>query len=280
MSRQERRLKPGKDIGPLDSNENNIMHDYLRAKVKSLTPHIISGISIDQLKDSWGFDYRIAEKIQKHKDCPEEMKSANIRDVALAVSWYRHGSMGAEKPTNPPPSFLPSLDDVEYINLASKENIDGEMVHLSTCEPEYLSQVRERIAQKGPNVKFIGEMVKEYRSDIMKTFTVNDFENPDVIDNGLKDLILREASCPENITKLSKERPSVFDIYASCHKYNPNFVSLAVKLQNEKTSAKSGMDYYEYFKRIHPNSKNIIRDLRMQAYKSQQNTSKNNVNME
>jgi hypothetical protein len=123
--------------------------------------------------------------------------------------------------------------------------------------------------------------VKSHRLEIMRSMTVKDFRDPEKIDDGIKDAILRQKGCPEAIVKLSKERPSVYDLLASTHRYKPELIELQrniiKKVSKGKLSKREG--YYECFKGTLPNSSQIIRDLQKEAMANQSKPA-NSVNME
>lgn len=100
------------------------------------------------------------------------------------------------------------------------------------------------------------------------------------LDDILKDTILKENGCPELIKRLSIDRPSVFDILASTYRYRPELIAIQrdilKKVRSNQLSGQAG--YYECFKRTHPNSAMIIRDLQKEALDKQSKS--DNINMQ
>ena len=92
------------------------------------------------------------------------------------------------------------------------------------------------------------------------------FKDPETIDEKLKELILG-VDCPADIRKLAFDRPSVFDILCSHYRYRPALIKVQRNLLRSVRSGQlsSQQGYYEYFRKIHPNSDTIIRDLQKEA---------------
>lgn len=237
--RQERRYKPGKDIQPLSLVEFDTLRALIRIKVDALTPVVISNMQISTLKDPSRFDKTIADVLIK-EEWPIEVPSR--AQIAQAVAWYRHAVRRDPKPDFPPPAFF------------LKSNAD-----VTVDDPE-----RETRAQV---MKLVTDTTEAHRKDIMREMKPTDFKDPEVIDDQIKDLILREKGCLESVTALSKERPSVFDILASSYRYHPDKIEIQRNILRGVRSGEMSdqQGYYECFKQTHPNSKRIIRDLQRDA---------------
>ena len=97
--------------------------------------------------------------------------------------------------------------------------------------------------------------------------TEHDLKDPEKLDDMTKDAILREATCPESITQLSIDRPSVYDVLASTYRYDPEKIEIQRKMMRQMRTGKmtDREAYYEVFKQTHPNSKQIIKDLQKEA---------------
>ena len=121
-------------------------------------------------------------------------------------------------------------------------------------------------------MKVIAPKIVEGRMDVMRTMTVKDFVDPEKLDDGIKDAILRQKGCLETITQLSIDRPSVFDILGSCYRYKPQLVAIVrSSLEQVRTGRASQQEgYYNAFCGIMPNSRQIIRDLQKEAASNQQ----------
>lgn len=103
--------------------------------------------------------------------------------------------------------------------------------------------------------------------EIRRTASADVLKSTDKIDTIIKETILKDSGCPEAVRALSEERPSVYDILTSCHKYDPAKIQIFREMLSkvEKKEITSSTGYYETFKQIVPNSAQIIRDLQKEA---------------
>lgn len=104
------------------------------------------------------------------------------------------------------------------------------------------------------------------RMEVLSTMANADFD-PGKLDDELKDTILRHKNCPESVIRLSKERPSVFDVLASAHRYRPDLLEIQKTVLAEVRSGEleGSKGYFECFMRTLPDSDRIIRDLQREA---------------
>jgi hypothetical protein len=90
---------------------------------------------------------------------------------------------------------------------------------------------------------------------------------PRLDDQGLKEQILNDASCPELIQRISLDRPSFFDLLCSKTRYKEDLFalqrSLLFKLENHSLGEADA--FQQLFKTLIPNSSTILRDLEAQA---------------
>lgn len=103
--------------------------------------------------------------------------------------------------------------------------------------------------------------------EIRKTVGGDILKAPEKIDALIRETILKNTHCLQAVLDLSEQRPSVFNILTSCHKYDPAMVqiqrdNLRKVEQKELTSSTA---YYETFKDTVPDSAQIIRDLQREA---------------
>lgn len=84
------------------------------------------------------------------------------------------------------------------------------------------------------------------------------------MDDRVKHTIL--SDCPEFIRTLSRERPSVFDIYGSFLKFKPQFVAIQLRQAEEIEAGRQSRDgsYFSVFTQM-PKGREIVRGIQQQA---------------
>jgi len=92
--RQERRLKPGKDIGPLPLDEFDALHALLRAKVAELLPAVKAAMPPGQLKQPHKFDTTMARMLIE----TDSGAGLDAETLAHAMAWIRHYINGDARP--------------------------------------------------------------------------------------------------------------------------------------------------------------------------------------
>ena len=127
---------------------------------------------------------------------------------------------------------------------------------------------------------YIRSKVEVLAPIIKANMTEHDLEDPEKLDDMTKDAILREANCPEAITQLSIDRPSVYDVLASTYRYDPDKIEIQRTMMRHMRAGKltDREAYYEVFKQTHPNSKQIIKDLQKEALADKKKSK--NVNLQ
>lgn len=110
------------------------------------------------------------------------------------------------------------------------------------------------------------ETVQANRAAVLSAMSKNDFD-ASKLDDALKDYILRQPNCSAAVTRLSKERPSAFDILASAFRYKPELVEIQRNIirQVEAGTLDNSMGYFKCFLQTLPNSDQIVRDLQQEA---------------
>lgn len=93
-NRQERRLKPGKDIGPLPLEEFDALHALLRAKVAELLPAVKAAMPPSQLKQPHKFDTAMARMLIE----TDSGAGLDATTLACAMAWNRHYANGDARP--------------------------------------------------------------------------------------------------------------------------------------------------------------------------------------
>lgn len=235
----DRHLKPGKDIKSLSLAEFDMMIALIRPRVEELIPEACARMMPSKLKRPGRFDDAVAEGFS-------HPAIGTAADAANAAAWCRAARWKEPVPDAPPPAFfMPGF-------------VDGKAV-----------------------MDHVVDVMENSRKAIMATFAPTDFQDPEEVDDKVKDMLLTADDCPEALTKLSKERPSAFDVLASSYRYNPERIDKARGVMRRREGGLVGDDesFFELFKLIVPNSKQIIADLQRQAMQEQQGRS-NAVNLE
>lgn len=98
-------------------------------------------------------------------------------------------------------------------------------------------------------------------------------KNPLFDDAAIKEAILNDTACPELIKRVSLDRPSVFDLLCSKHRFRPDLFALQRKLllQLEDKTISEQDAFDNIFKTMIPNSSTIIKDLQKAALKHSSN---------
>lgn len=243
--RQDRKLKPGKDIEAISIDEFDRIVALLRLKVGKFTPIVIGKMNPRALKVPFAFDQAMGKHIAAQPGLPHEGLK-DPRAAAEAVAWYRHAKWRHPQPKFPPPKLF-EKDDPKH---------------------------KEAMA-------VVAKHTEEDRQQVMTaTFGVKDFKDPEEVDDRVKDAILTEEGCPESITDLSKMRPSAFANLASTFRYREDLVEINRDLiRRGKHKTKDG-GYSEAFKRIVPNADQMIADMQRQAMSEQMAASQGGVNLQ
>lgn len=245
MSRQDRRLKPGKDIAAMKLEEFDRITALLRLKVAKYTPIVIGKMNPRSLKDASAFDRAMGEFIASQESLPHDgLKNAEL--AAKGVAWYRHAKWRHPQPEFPPPTFFEKEDPLH----------------------------REAAVT-------VARCIEENRQDVMsKNFTVHDFKDPEDVDDRLKHAILEEEGCPDSVTELSIQRPSAFANLASSYRFREDLVEVTRDLfRSGKHKTKDG-GYTEAFRRIVPNADRMIADMQRKAMGEQIAASRGGVNLQ
>lgn len=95
------------------------------------------------------------------------------------------------------------------------------------------------------------------------------------MDDQIKHLILADPQCPEFIRNLSRDRPSVFDIYASFLKFKPQFVAIQLRQAQDIELGKQSRDrsYFSVFTQM-PRGREIVRSIQQQALRENKTSTK------
>ena len=92
-TRQERRLKPGKDIAPMTLPEFDAATIYIRSKVAALVPIIRANVSEADLKDPEKIDDMVKDAILREASCPKAITQLSIDRPSVydvLASTYRY----------------------------------------------------------------------------------------------------------------------------------------------------------------------------------------------
>lgn len=237
---RDRHLKPGKDIRNLKLSEFNQIIALVRPKVEVLISEACARMMPSTLKRPSLFDDAMATLFDHPNICSKA-------DGANASAWCRAARWKEPVPETPPPAFfLPGYEG------------DAKSV-----------------------MDHVVNTMETHRKKVMSGFQPAEFSDPGTIDDKVKDMLLTSDDCEESVTRLSKERPSVFDVVASSHRYRPADIDKVRNIMERREKGLVGEDesFYELFKIIVPNSKQIIADLQKQAMQDRLGR-ENRVNLE
>jgi hypothetical protein len=87
------------------------------------------------------------------------------------------------------------------------------------------------------------------------------FANPEAVDEVMQRALITTG--PAELQEFSEQRPTVFDVLSSCHRYRPALVALqrSMLLQTEAGALSIGDAAAQLFDRIAPNSAQIKQEI-------------------
>ena len=227
----ERKFRPGEDIEALDLDHFIYLEDKIRARVDALFPDILGKTSPREMVNPSRFDKAMAAYLLSRDDCPSEITRKN---GWICVNWLRAMLYKHKPPSCPPPDFF-------QVNKG--------------VEPED----RKRI------VGFLSKNLHEHWPEIMKEMPMSAFENPDKIEDRLREAIVDEGD-PE-ILKFKDDRPGAWEVVTSIMEYHPDKIQDAREILAKVKTGElaSGEAYLEYFKKVVPNHQEIISEMQRQG---------------
>lgn len=237
-------LKATDDIDPLTVRNFDKYHAILRGLHAELLPQVLAAHYPGGLKSPVKFDHNLAEAIKGE---------VTVKDLETAVGWYRCVAwLDPRKPQNPPPDGFAMTDQV----LRAAPN--GYVPDLDAIPPHIEPATAKALACcTTPALQEMAAACEKHRGPVMAALCVSEFENPDVLDLVMQNAMVKYG--PEELRSFSEQRPTVFDVLSSVHRYRPALVAMQRKMlvATERGTLSSGDAASKIFDSIAPNSQAI-----------------------
>ena len=239
-------LKPADDIEPLTVRDFDRYHAMLRTLYTELLPSVLAAHYPSALRSPVEFDCKLAAAVRGQVSLPADTLDS-------AVGWYRCTAwLDPRKPAADPP------DGFDTTGLQLRGEPTGYTPEVDQCPPHIehaTASAFERCTTA--ELKALAKACDEHRGAVMATLPLSAFVNLDAVDLVMQATMV--ARGPAELRGFSEERPTVFDIFSSCHRYRPELVAMqrGMLLRTENGSLTIADAAATIFDRIAPNSHEI-----------------------
>ena len=132
---------------------------------------------------------------------------------------------------------------------------------LSTCTIMHIQMATKSIKSAPTWLKQVAALCERHRGAVMAQQPLSAFGNLEAVDWVLQHAMIEAG--PADLKEFSEQRPTVFDILSSCHRYRPALVALqrSMLAQTETGALSSADAAAQLFDRIAPNSDAIKQEI-------------------